>query len=73
MPFAGDAPIPPMDSRIPTPTTPQYIRDYEDAANNAMVAHMARMMRMTSEEATAFVAMNQSILKPFLCAVSPPP
>ena len=38
-----------------------------------MVMHMAQMMRMTSEEATAFVAMNQSILEPFLHGVSPPP
>ena len=72
-PFANDVPIPPMNSHVPTPTTPQYIRDYEDAANNAMVEHMARMMRMTPEEATAFVAMNQSILEPFLRGVSPPP
>ena len=72
-PFAGNAPIPPMDLHIPTPTTPQYVQDYENAANDVMVIHMARMMRMTSEEATVFVAMNQSILEPFLCSVSPPP
>ena len=30
-------------------------------------------MRMTSEEATAFMAINQSILEPFLRGVSPPP
>ena len=38
-----------------------------------MVAHMTRMMGLTSEEATAFVAMHQSILEPFLHGVSPPP
>ena len=37
-----------------------------------MVAHLAQMMRMTSEEATAFMAINQSVLEPFLCGVSPP-
>ena len=30
-------------------------------------------MGLTSEEATAFVAMHQSVLEPFLCGVSPPP
>ena len=38
-----------------------------------MVAHMTRMMGLTSEEATAFVAMHQSVLEPFLCGVSSPP
>ena len=61
-----------MSSQVPTPTTSQYIRDYEDAANNAMVEHMAQMMRMTPKEAMAFMAMNQSILEPFLRGVSPP-
>ena len=37
-----------------------------------MVAHMSRMMGLSSEEATAFVAMHQSVLEPFLCGVSPP-
>ena len=72
-PFSNNVPIPPMSSRVPTPTTPQYIRDYKDATNNAMVRHMAQMMSLTLKEATAFVAMNQSVLEPFLCSVSPPP
>lgn len=38
-----------------------------------MVTHMARMMRMTPEEAAAFVAMNQSVLEPFLHGIFPPP
>ena len=38
-----------------------------------MVDHMVRMMGLTSEEVTAFVAMHQSVLEPFLCGVSPPP
>ena len=38
-----------------------------------MVKHMVRMMGLSEEEATAFVAMHQSVLKPFLHGVSPPP
>ena len=72
-PFANNVPIPLMNTYMSTPSpTPQFIRDYEDAANNAMVTHMAHMMRMMPEEATAFIAMNQSILKLFLHRVSPP-
>ena len=73
-PFANNIPIPPMNTRMSTPSpTPQFVRDYKDTTNDAMVTHMACMMRMTPEEATAFVAMNQSILKPFLRGISPPP
>ena len=73
-PFAGDVPIPPMNTHTSTPNSiPTYVRDYEDAANDLMVAHMIRMMGLTSEEATAFVAMHQSVLEPFLRGVSPPP
>ena len=63
-----------MNTHTSTPDSiPTYVRDYEDAANDLMVAHMTRMMGLTSEEATAFVAMHQSVLKPFLHGVSPPP
>ena len=73
-PFANNIPIPPMNTHTSTPSpTPQFVRDYEDAANDAMVTHMAHMMRMTPEEATTFIAMNQSILEPFLQGISPPP
>ena len=73
-PFAGNVPIPPMNTHTSTPDSiPTYIRDYEDAANDLMVAHMSRMMGLSSEEATAFVAMHQSVLEPFLRGVSPPP
>ena len=33
---------------------------------------MTRMMGLTSKEATAFVAMHQSVLEPFLRGISPP-
>ena len=73
-PFANNIPIPPMNMRTSTPdSTPGYIREYEDTANDLMVDHMIRMMGLTSEEATAFVAMHQSVLEPFLHGVSPPP
>ena len=63
-----------MNTRTSTPSpTPQFVQDYKDTTNDAMVAYLARMMQMTSEEATAFMAMNQSILEPFLRGVSPPP
>ena len=70
----GNVPIPPINTRTSTPDSiPTYVQDYEDAANDLMVAHMTRMMGLTSEEATAFVIMHQSVLEPFLCSVSPPP
>ena len=73
-PFAGNTPIPPMNTHTSTPNSvPNYVRDYEDAANDLMVAHMIRMMGLTADEATAFVTMHQSVLEPFLCGVSPPP
>ena len=73
-PFANDVPILPMNTHTSTPNSiPNYVREYEDAANNLMVVHMTRMMGLTSDEATVFVAMHQSVLKPFLCSVSPPP
>ena len=73
-PFAGDVPIPPMNTCTSTPDSiPTYVRNYEDTANDLMVAHMIRMMGLTSEEATAFIAMHQSVLEPFLHGVSPPP
>ena len=72
--FAGNIPIPPMNTCTSTPDSiPTYVREYEDIANDLMVAHMTRMMGLTSEEAMAFVAMHQSVLKPFLCGISPPP
>ena len=73
-PFANNVPIPLMNTCTSTPNSiPTYVRDYEDATNDLMVTHMTRMMGLTSEEATAFVAMHQSVLEPFLCSVSPPP
>ena len=72
-PFTNNILIPPMNTHTSTPNSiPAYIRDYEDTANDLMVAHMTRMMGLTSEEATAFVAIHQSVLEPFLCGVSPP-
>ena len=63
-----------MNTHTSTPDLiPTYIREYEDAANDLMVMHMARMMGLSDEEATAFVAMHQSVLEPFLRSVSPPP
>ena len=73
-PFTGDIPIPPMNTHTSTPDSiPTYVQDNEDTANDLMVTHMTRMMGLTSEEATAFVAMHQSVLKPFLRSISPPP
>ena len=63
-----------MNTCTSTPdSTPGYVRDYEDVANDLMVEHMVRMMGLSEEEATAFVAMHQSVLEPFLHSVSPPP
>ena len=73
-PFANNVPIPPMNTHTSTPdSTPGYVREYEDTANDLMVDHMIRMMGLTSEEVTAFIAMHQSVLEPFLHSVSPPP
>ena len=73
-PFMGNTPIPLMNTHTSTPNSiPTYVQDYEDAANDLMVAHMTRMIGLTSEEAMAFIAMHQSVLEPFLCSVSPPP
>ena len=63
-----------MNTHTSTPDSiPTYVCDYKDATNDLMVAHMSRMMGLSYEEATAFIAMHQSVLKPFLCSVSPPP
>ena len=63
-----------MNTCTSTPDSiPTYVQEYEDAANDLMVAHMIRMMGLMAEEATAFVAMHQSVLKPFLRGISPPP
>ena len=73
-PFTGNIPIPLINTCTSTPDSiPTYVQDYEDAANDLMVAHITRMMGLTSKKATAFVAMYQSILEPFLHGVSPPP
>ena len=62
-PFANNIPILPMNTHTSTPDSiPTYVREYEDTANDLMVAHMTRMMGLSSEEATVFVAMHQSIL-----------
>ena len=73
-PFANNIPIPPMNTRTSTPDLiPNYVREYKDAVNDLMVAHMTRIMGLTSDKATAFVAMYQPVLEPFLHSVSPPP
>ena len=73
-PFANNIPILLMNTHTSTPDSiPNYVQEYKDVANDLKVVHMTRMMGLTSKEVTAFVAMHQSVLEPFLCGVSPPP
>src|SRR5579863_671829 len=72
-PFAGETPIPPLSHHSTPDSIASYIYDYKDATNNAMVEHLMQNLGIPMEEAITFMAMNQSVLEPFLCGVSPPP